>query len=273
MPVACFLVTKTMAHPFVSDSVKINHTTDGNINEWKADKFEMDKETQILYSVDHDANNLYVALKVLDPKTQMRMVMQGMSMYLDKNGKKKERLGVEFPVRRDRDAAQIMNRNDRSKGAGQEGPPDPKEMRQKMAAAMIFLKTFGFDDQEEAKTQFIGEPNGVNIAFTWDDANNMYVEYQVPMSMLGTPAALNGKPLGIGWKLHAMEAPSFSGGGGATTTTTQLVSVPAGGSVGGRSSGAGGSSSRAGGRSNTAPANFDAGFKEQSLWTKYVLTF
>ncbi len=273
MPVACFLVTKTMAHPFVIDSVKINHTTDGNINEWRADKFEMDKETQILYSVDHDANNLYVALKVLDPKMQMRMVMQGMSMYLDKNGKKKERMGVEFPVRRDAGSLQMMNRGDRSKGTpGQEGAPDPKEMRQKMSAAMIFLKTFGFDDQEEAKTQFIGEPNGVNVAFTWDDANNMYIEYQVPMSMLGTPAALNGKPLGIGWKLHAMETSLSSSN--ALSTSSQVVGVPAGTSPGGgRNSGAGGTSSRAGGRSNTAPFTSDAGFREQSLWTKYVLTF
>jgi hypothetical protein len=267
VPVACLLASETMAHPLVTDSVKANHTTDGNINEWKPEKFETDKETLIAYSVDHDAGNLYLAVKVTDPAMQMKMMMQGMSLYLDKNGKKKERTGIHFPVKRE------------SGGGGQRGggapggngggtPPDPKEMREKMASMMILLKTFGFENQDEEKTQLIADPNGINIAFNWDDANNFYIEYQVPLSLLGQPADLKDKTLGIGWKVHGMEA----SGSGPTGSPTQMVVVP----VGGRSSGSGAPSSRGGGSRSSAPSmgpSSDPRFKEQSMWTKYVLTF
>jgi hypothetical protein len=260
VPVVCLLASETMAHPLVTDSVKANHATDGNINEWKPEKFETDKETLIAYSVDHDAANLYLAVKVTDPAMQMKMMMQGMSLYLDKNGKKKEKTGIHFPVKRERESG----------GGGQRGggaPPDPKEMREKMASTMILLKTFGFENQDEEKTQLIADPNGINIAFNWDDANNFYIEYQVPFSLLAAPADLKDKTLGIGWKVHGMESTS-----GSTGAPTQMVVVP----VGGRSSGSGAPSSRGGGSRSSAPSmgpSSDPRFKEQSMWAKYVLTF
>src|SRR6478752_6195238 len=91
VPMVCLLASETMAHTLATDSVKINHTTDGNIDEWKQEKFETDKETHIQYTIDHDATNLYLAIKVSDQAMQMKLMRQGMSLYLDKNGKKKER--------------------------------------------------------------------------------------------------------------------------------------------------------------------------------------
>ncbi len=262
MATLCCTAVTVSANPFLKpgDSVKIAHVLDGVINEWKVEKFETDKETQVQYAVDHDQESIYLALKVPNQRTQMKMMMLGMNLYLDKKGRKREGTGIEFPVKRENP--------DGGGGGGRGGrpsegqAPDPKAMREKFAATMIFLKTFGFDDQDD-KTMLIGQANGINIAFSWDDTNILYVEYQVPISLIGKPADLKGKPLGIGWKINGISQP--------TAIRTEIVGVPGGG--GGRAgAGPGRSGSNSIGQSpgsETAESRDMA--KEQSFWTKYML--
>ena len=280
LSLACLIATNTMANTNRgTDSAKVNHQVDGNINEWKIEKFETDKETQVLYAVDHDAGNLYLAMKIADQRMQMKMMMNGMRLFVDKKGKKKEGTGIEFPVKREGEGGGFGGRggggggrNAATSESGERTAPDPKEMRERMSTMMILLKTFGFDDQED-KVQLISEPNGINLAFDWDDANNMYIEYLIPMKFLGKNDELNNKPLGIGWKINGV---SFSGGGGSTGTTTQLIAVPAGsGSRGGGGGGGGGSRTGRGASAQSVDfgSSTDSRFKEQSIWTKYVLTF
>lgn len=266
-PVLCLLVLNGKAGTRFTDSSRINHVTDGNIGEWKADKFETDKETAIQYAVDHDAANLYLALKVSSMQVQMKLMTRGMNLYIDRKGKHREGTGIEFPVKKEGGGFNGGMRGQRNggteRGENAGGPPDPKEMREKLASGMILLKTFGFDDQED-KTQLISQPNGVNVAFDWDEANNFYIEYAVPISLLGQTAALNGKPLGIGWKINGVEMPSASG--------SSFGAVPGG------NTGRGGGGTRGGGgrgSSSVTSVDFnsnDSRFKEQSFWTKYILT-
>ena len=274
LPVVCLFATKSMANGLhMNDTTaKIAHVVDGNTSEWKADKFEVDKETGIAYSIDHDANNIYLAMRVSDQRTQTKMMMQGMNLYIDKKGKKKEGTGIEFPIKKEggggfggRGGGRAARGGDQNGGA--QGP-DLKEMRENLAATMIILKTFGFEDQED-KQQMIVVENGVNVAFEWDDSNTFHLEYMVPIRFIGTQAALNGKPLGIGWKINGVEAPQ------AVSSSTAIVGVPAGGSIGRGGSGGG----RGGGNSGAGRANApsfdtsDSRFKEQSIWTKYVINF
>ena len=259
------------------DSVVINHQVDGDISEWKADKFETDKESLIQYGMDHDAVNFYVAMKISDPGIQMKMIMQGMSLFIYKKGKKKEGTGIEFPIKKEAGGfggGGFGGRGGGGRNGGGEpgeksgGAPNLVEMHQKLAAGMLMLKTFGLEDLED-KTQFIVQENGVTVAFLWDEANNLNIEYQIPVKFIGTTAALNGKPLSVGWKING----SDSG---------ETPSLPTGGSGGGRAGGGGGGrgggGSRGGGSASAGPSPGDAGGsvsrgKEQSIWTKYTLTF
>jgi hypothetical protein len=254
----------------LTDSAKINHVLDGNINEWSPGRFETDKETNIQFAADHDANNLYLAIKVTDQQLQMKMMSLGMDLFIDTKGRKRERTGIGFPLKREGGGGRGFRPGGES---GEGGRPDPKEMRERLAATMILLKTFGFDDKED-QNQLISQPNSVNVAFDWDEANNFYIEYLIPVGLLGGQTALNGKPLGIGWKINGMEMPNT---GGATAVTTQLVGVPAGsGRPSGGGSGRTGGARAGGGNTGGGGANFgsvDSRMKEQSFWTKYVMSF
>lgn len=257
------------AKTFPSDSTPIRHLIDGSLNEWTGAHFQTDKETQIQYALDHDAGNLYLAMKVPDFRMQMKMMMQGMKLFIDKKGKRKEGTGIEFPVKREEGDAGFGARGGGGRAAGGEaGPPDPKEMRARLSAHLLFLKTFGLADQED-KTLVIGESGEIGLAYNWDEENNFYIEYQIPLHFIGEQASLQGKPLGIGWKIMGMEA-SLSG---PISTSTSLVGVPAGGGGGLRGGGSAGrgAGSRAGGGGNFGQ-NSDSRFKDQSIWTKYILS-
>jgi hypothetical protein len=274
MPIACMLAIKTSAHTgYTTDSAKVTHVTDGKLDEWKIEKFETDPATKMQYAADHDGENLYVALKITDQLVQNRIMAFGMNMFIDKKGKKKESSGIEFPMKN-------------AMGAFYRGGGDvnPKEAREKKASTMIFLKVYGLDNLDEEKMYFISEPGLVNLDFSWDEADNMYIEYVVPFSYLGSTALLNGKPLSIGWKIRegAMSTPGAEASPGSTTptaTSTRLVAVPAGSSPGGGTSfgrtgggGSGRNSSRPGAGLGTMESRGN-NFKETYVWTKYVLTF
>lgn len=266
LPFACLFVNNCYANSFtLTDSVKITHVLDGNISEWGTGKFETDKETNVQYAVDHDATNLYLAAKIVGMPLQMKMLSMGMDVYLDKKGKKREGTGIHFPMRKEGGFGGGGGRPGGGQpGGGQPGEvtkPDMTEMRDRMAAGMLFLKTFGFENQDEEKTQMIVEEGGINISFDWDTEGNLVIEYLFPLQLLGPTAALNGKPLGIGWKINGMES-SVSGA---------LPTGPAVGARGGRGGGGGGG--RGGGGGGAQLPSSDSRFREQSIWTKYVLTF
>ncbi len=274
LPVVCLFAISSLANGMEKNdtTAKINHVVDGNTNEWKTDKFELDKETGIAFSVDHDANNLYLAVSVQNQRTQIKLMSQGMNLYIDKKGKKKEGTGIEFPIKRENGGFSGLG-GGRTRGDNQNGgPPDPKEIKERLASTMIFLKTFGMEDQED-KQQLIVMENGVNVAFDWDTNNTLHIEYQIPIRFIGTKTALNGKPLGIGWKINGMDIPQASGNGGRTIVSQEIVGVPAGSSIGRAGASPGGGRS---GISRANPADFngsDSRFTEQSIWTKYVINF
>lgn len=263
------LYTSTHAKPFI-DSARINHLIDGNIGEWAIDKLETDKETRIQYAVDNDANNLYLAVKVSNQQLQVKMMSMGMNLYLDKKGRKREGTGIEFPIRRENGG--FSNGRGGRTGTGEpgSGSTDPKEMKEKLATTMIILKTFGFDDQED-QTQLISQPNSINLAFDWDEANNLYIEYLVPLRFLGGQTALIGKTLGVGWKISAPEIPVAA----PTAVTTQLVGVTAGSGrpISGGGSRTGGARAGGGSTGGAGFSNVDNRMREQSFWTKYVMSF
>ncbi len=252
--------TKSMANPYhVTDSVKMVHVIDGNISEWNPSKFEMDPRSKTFFSADNDGQNLYVVLKISDPRMQIKMMTGGMSMFIDKKGKKREGSGIQFPLK--------SNLPSSSGRGGEAGAMNPRQVGEKVAPRLLFVRPFGLENLEDDKMILLSpSPGMINIAYDWDEANNMYIEYLVPLSFIGPAASLNGKPLSIGWQVHAGETPSGGNqpndAAAATATTSKVVRVPAGSPPP--------SIERTRSTSNFAQDN---GANEPIMWTKYVLTF
>jgi len=234
----------------------IVHSLDGKLTEWSGQKFETDLATQIKYAVDNDAQNLYVAVVIPTPRVQMRIMRQGMQLYLDLKAKKKEGRGIEFPVARDAapDNALLSYRNDQ--GMEQETPAQKKAkmkaMRASLALNLTSMKLFGFTNvhSEEQGLQMAGS---VNIAFAWDSADAMGIEYRIPLSLLELSQPLSQKEISIGWKLTGLR---------------ELLNASRGDHHHNRENGEG--ESRENYQANAAPGSAENVMEGQSFWTKYV---
>lgn len=247
--------------PIRIDSGIIQHTLNGSLDEWPADKFTTDKETDIIYAIDNDAQNLYLALKITNQEEQIKMMSMGMKLFIDLKGKHKEDLAVEFPVKRSdgfsNPGAGLPPPPSQGQGDEQRVKPDMKQMRMRFIANIISMNLFGFSDEEQLN-QNLETEGSVMIAYDWDSTNVMHIEYLIPLKMLDDKTSLDQKTVSIGWKVKGLELPSGSGG---------ISGRPGGG--GGRPSGGRGGGRPGGGGSQ---ADFDKMSKEQQFWAKYTFS-
>jgi hypothetical protein len=229
-----------------NDSV-INHVLDGSVREWPLQKFETDKGTEIKYAADNDANNLYLAMLIPKFGTQAKIMRNGMKLYIDLKGKKREAKGVEFPV--------VITQGNFSGGERF----SKQAFRTNLSANLLFLKIIGSNDDEQAVKQEISQEGSVNIQYTWDSSEVMSIEYKIPFTIIGDKP-LNEKTISFGWKINGAEPVIVS-------RTIETVAVPSGSrppQTQGRNSG-----------SSIGHPTFDQRpdiAKEQSFWTKYTVS-
>jgi len=256
------LRTHSLINATGNDTVKIMHVPDGDISEWPADKFTQDKDTEIWYAVDNDATSLHVAMKIQNTKTQMKLMRQGMNLYIDVKGRKREATGVAFPMKMTQTGAGSFN--PRQMAAESDAKPDMKAARQSMATNLIFLKSFGMEGQDDM-IQPLSKEKGVTLGFGWDEADVMYIEYSVPVALLGGNSALAGKKISLGCKINGME---MAGSGGPVTAVASPLASGGGRGGGGRGGGAATQSSGAFGPGAATQGGM-AALQEQSFWAKY----
>ena len=275
-----FLFFNTQLHSLtpeyknLTDSGHVVHVLDGLTNEWPAEKFQLSEDSTIDYALDNDDKNLYVALTVPDYGEQTKIMRNGMKLFIDLKGKKKEGKGVEFPVKGETGNSGISAANVNGPNTGEEQPRklDKKTERTIMSLGLVSLKLFGWKDQQEE--QGLTMPGSVNIAFKWDEFDAMHIEYNIPLSLLGDLSSLNQKDLSIGWKINGFERPqgqhySPNGGGEQGGGVSRGMH---GGGGGGQYGGGGGHGF--GNRPPTAYKKVDPEEmrKEQNFWTKYNIS-
>lgn len=256
----------------VSESDTISHVLDGSTSEWPVTKIEQDKETNIKYAIDNDEQDLFLALIVPDFRTQMKMMRLGMKLFIDMKGKKKENRGIEFPVKRDEadysggfsGNNQNNNQEENSQENDQQRKFDKKRIRNSMALNLIYMKLFGFSSGESLN-QGLQMEGSAQIAFAWDSADVMHIEYLLPLKLLKEQVAeLNDKNISIGWQINGIDI--------ASNSSSSFGNSSFGGSGGGGRGGRGGGFNRGGGgnSSNFPSADRQRMSEPQSFWTKYT---
>jgi hypothetical protein len=214
---------------------------------------------------------LYVAMTIPDFGEQTKILRNGMKLFIDLKGKKKEGKGIEFPIREANNSG-INNPKYNSANTGSEPEKkfDKKTTRNIMALGIVALKLFGLNHEEDE--QGLRMPGSVNIAFKWDESDVMHIEYNIPLNLLGEPSSLNQKDTSLGWKINGFERPLGEHNSGNTENNEGRGRSSRGMSGGGGRSQYGGSR-EFGQRSsaNYRKIDPDEMRKEQNFWTKYFI--
>src|ERR1700733_7704901 len=73
-------------------------TIDGNNKDWPSPYPEYDDKAQLGYAVSNDKNNLYITVETGDPATQLKIMRNGLTVWIDKTGEKNEQTAINFPI-------------------------------------------------------------------------------------------------------------------------------------------------------------------------------
>src|ERR1700741_3223775 len=72
---------------------------DGKPDDWPQPFNYYDGNTKLQFTFANDTGNIYVCLKITDDPTQLRLFNGGLGIWIDPKGKKKETMGVSFPLK------------------------------------------------------------------------------------------------------------------------------------------------------------------------------
>ncbi len=243
---------------------------DGRNTDWAGYEVYYDEDNGLKAGISNDGQNIYLCIYTWDRKTQMQILARGLTVWFDPEGGKKERFGIEYPVKRmgmrigegeEMDTGERMRRERpefHREGAGDEDNAEMlNDMLDQSRGEMVIL-----GPEENARLSVPAEDAGkLGIEASIDIAHRILVyELKIPMSADGRSRyALDTKPgakIGIGLKVGAMDrmhGRGSSGPGGG---------MRPGGGTGGPEGGMGGP----GGGMGKRPS-----FKSLDIWTKVEL--
>ena len=84
---------------------KTDVTIDGQNKEWKSPLPIYNKNTGINFEVANDERNIYMIVRVADTTSQRQIMQNGLEVWINKDGKKKNTTGITYPMAPDKPKA------------------------------------------------------------------------------------------------------------------------------------------------------------------------
>ncbi len=71
---------------------------DGDNKDWPSPYPEYDEKAMLGYAVSNDKNNLYITVETGDAATQLKILHEGLTVWIDRTGEKSEETAINFPL-------------------------------------------------------------------------------------------------------------------------------------------------------------------------------
>ena len=229
---------------------------DGSAADWK-DTLLYDYKSHFLYTILNDNKNLYVCIKIVDLKNQMKILRRGITIWFDTTGRNKKAFGVKFPLSGVA-SYHKMSSSEKNTDSG-DLMKDMKTMEKMLISEqrdleMIGFTLLGYEKKESVKVSLLASL-GIKVAIGIDSTDCMIYEMSVPLSYLfKTPAKAlndNNRVLSVGMESGDNYGGTSDGegrGSGSHSGSGGMGGGGRGGMGGGmRGGGMGGSGSHGGG--------------------------
>ncbi len=221
---------------------------DGKNSEWAGREAHYDEQEAFKIGFYNDAQYLYVYLATWSRQKQMQILTNGLTVWIDRTGKKQQTLGVNYPVKRlmpdSAGAPDGMPAGLREAG-GPGGLPNAPEgnrqaiAREVLAEARSEMTVIGVGGEPLASISAAdGEHAGIDAMIDYANRTLIY-ELRIPLAASDSlPFAVGAAPgatIGVGFKIGKREMPSMKGSG-----QRPPEGMPSGGGTGGPEGGMGG---------------------------------
>lgn len=73
-------------------------SVDGSNKDWPSPYPEYDSKANLGYAVSNDSKNLYITVETGDPATQLKILREGFTVWIDKTGGKDQVMAINYPL-------------------------------------------------------------------------------------------------------------------------------------------------------------------------------
>ena len=156
------------------------------------DRMQYDEKSKLMYFFSNDNERLYIDIVIADRPTMQKVMMYGLTTWINPDGKTKKNSGIRFPL--------APARRDMKQPAGREPGRDRDRMvSEMMEARNREMAVFGFPGMQEEVivNPALDEDYRGSVSRLGED--RMLVTLSLPLDKLGRSAGQNlSKPLSVG---------------------------------------------------------------------------
>lgn len=238
---------------------------DGHADEWESGLFYYNPDAGILYALANDSATFYICMKVLSGDQQMKILRNGMEIWIDPTGKKKKISGIMCPLNSPRLGNQrsILKQGEK---------PDQQKMALQSVLLVKEMTLTGFKEEIDGTRHMDYNTTGIKVVLSIDSTGVLVYEAKIPFSAFRNEIKST-EAISLGCVIPAIDSPpEFREGmpGGGSEGNRHGGGRPGGGGKpGGGMPGGGAFGGEMGGRPDAGGMqNLN---KETSFWHKAAL--
>jgi hypothetical protein len=191
--------TKTIVSSkwYPSDSTIV---VDGNLDEWERPLKEAREYSGVQYNTGNDAENFYLCIRINDKTIQRRIMGLGLSIYLDTLGKRKEKIGIGYPLALTQKQIETIS-FEASKGSFK---IDDRALDEAYANICQEFELLGFieeDPEERIRVSNLASKD-LKTAMSFDHIGAMMCEFKIPLEQLYSGKIRYNEIISIGIKVN-----------------------------------------------------------------------
>ena len=269
---------------------------DGKNNDWPSPYPEYDDKAMLGYAVSNDKENLYITVETGDLATELKILRNGLTVWIDRKGDKDEVTAINFPIPQEKSGngkeKEQSESNRPARGNWQQGQGGGAGAQDKMRLQMEDRVKRALQEANEYSLQGFKSCNmqfpimendscGIKIRMDIDTDNEFVWEAVVPLRTFyfknEITRADKGRPISICFETEASKRPAGQGqgGGGGNGGNGGGMRPSMGFGPGGMGMRMGGGGGR-GGRSNQSNPNntmMEPLYKSTKTYKKFGLAF
>ncbi|WP_417608958.1 hypothetical protein [Owenweeksia hongkongensis] len=162
----------------------------------------VDQDSKILYWAQHDSKNLYITFATSDPSSQRQILMQGISVWFDEAGRKREYLGFTYPAKdpHAEGGRPPMNRGEREP---MEASRDNKEMArrlmQQFQSRISYIELHGFlEEGSFERLNYRLEKGPVKVDISMNEDGELLYKVKIPLTSIFTEEGKTSRLVSVG---------------------------------------------------------------------------
>lgn len=165
----------------ISKWKNLNINIDGKNTEWEGGVYI--KEINSVVNMYNDANFIYLGIITTDRQLSKKIMMNGFTVWLDRNGNEDKDFGIKFPIGAMNQDMPMMPEMDEENNNKPEKMDNPEKFDEMFEKGMTEYEIIGKGGKTESRIQSL-EKNGIEVKIGHSEDKFIY-ELKMPMKIYG----------------------------------------------------------------------------------------